>query len=186
MGKNKAGARRGGTSTQRSVGAYGSKRGTPDKQNARRRNREAQGRVKGSMQQVEQERQALEALLAHQAEHPAEGATMGAQIAEEKAQQQRRELAERQAWLEAERRELELEAAELDKIRQDAVARREHALSATYEWEGEPKPGKTIGHARKMLREGYTVQQVQRSTGVGMRWLDDIRIGPDHRAVEVS
>lgn len=167
LGSNKAGGMRPpGTGTKRSVGAYGSKRGTPDKQNARRRNRMAHGRVRGALDDIAAERDALDKLIAHQEAHPEAGPTLGAEIAARRKERDR----------------LDQEAREAAQLSRTARKIADYRMPE-FELEGELKPGWSIGGARQMLRAGYTVTQVQRHTGIGYRWLDDIRLDAEQRGM---
>lgn len=144
--------------------ANGSKRGVPDKQVHRTEVRYSKGRVRDAMEEAREEQRRLEERLAREAEQPAVGATAGAAyVAAEKAAREReRELAARRA-----------------QEREESI-RSGHRFEP---WEGDGKPGWTIGQARKMLRDGYAVKHVMRMTGVGYRWLSDIPLDDDLRGM---
>lgn len=154
-------SRRQGTSTPRSRGAYGSKRGTPDKQNAKTRNRLAQGRVQDSAAEVKAAQDRLDRRIARERHTPTMGAAAGALYAEET----RALLAPREAPKPA--------PAPPAKVRLQMPADRP--------WFGEPKPGLSVWAARAQLREGYRIEHVIAVTGVGMQYLIDIPLDDEGR-----
>lgn len=150
-----------GTSTPRSRGAYGSKRGTPDKQNAKTRNRMAQGRVQDSAAEVKAAQDRLDRRIARERHTPTMGAAAGALYAEET----RALLAPREAPEPA----------------PPPPAKVRLQMPADRPWFGEPKPGFTVWFAREQVRRGYRVEHVIALTGVGMQYLSDLPLGEDGR-----
>jgi len=145
--------------------AYGSRRGIPDKQVHRTEVRYADPRVRTSLEEARAEQEALERQIAKEAERPALGATEGALYA---------------AQTQADRERAEREAAEAEARRRERLEKsiREHRFEP---WEGDARPGWTIGQARQMLRNGYAVSHVMTMTGVGYRWLSDIPLDAENR-----
>lgn len=151
--KKKQGTRK---QSSRRGSAYGSKRGTPDIQVARARKRQEQGRVQDSAAQVQAAQQRLEARIARERHTPTMGAAAGAAYTEIT----RHLLAGRQ--------ELAPKPAPAPSAR--ALLR----MPADRPWHGEARAPYTVWDARRMVREGYRVEQVIRRTGVGMQYLVDI------------
>lgn len=168
MGKpdsvKRAQAKGGGRKSSARGQAYGSKRGVPNKQVHRTEVRYEKPRVQQSMAEAKAVQAALEAQMAAEAKEPALGPTEGAVYVAEQRARAEREEAERQAALE----------------RREAGIRAGHRFEP---WEGEGRGVWTIGMARKMLMEGYCITQVMKMSGVGYRWLSDIRLDADNRGI---
>jgi len=141
--------------------AYGSRRGIPDKQVHRKEVRYADGRVVQSMEEARREQEALERRIAHEQQQPTIGATPGAEYVARRAEEERAAA---------------LEADIADHMPKPKVERHRYEP-----YEGEPKPGWTVGQARAMIREGYKVTQVMRLSGVGYKWLDDLPLDDEGR-----
>lgn len=157
-----------GTRKPRSRGAYGSKRGTPDIQVARARNRQKQARVQDSAAQVQAAQQRLEARIARERHTPTLGAAAGAEFAEVTRQM----LAPRE------------EVAPVPAPAPPAAVLLRMPVDRP--WFGEPKPGLSVWAARRQLREGYRVEHVIAVTGVGMQYLVDIPLDEDGRGESVG
>ena len=182
---------KGGTSTPRSRGAYGSTRGK-ERQRRRADNRERDPRYQAAMEEVRQQREALDALIEKQKLEPAEGKVAGAMNAAE------RKKAEEELLL-AQARQDEI-AAEAANQPEPEVIEPIRYEDFQYEVDGKPYEGvgpvypkfniKTLPKegddkfpfasttAQLMLKAGYHIAYVVEFTGVGY---DELRGFPlDH------
>lgn len=158
--------------------AYGSTRGAPAKPVARAR-RLQDGRVRESLEEAKAEQARLTRRIEREQSQPAVGEAPGAEYAREQARQEAAEAVEaRRAELEA---EPEAQRAAIEAEEAERARRAQHPGPRFEPWEGDPRPPWTIGAARKMLRDGYTVVAVMKRTGVGYRWLDDLPLDAEGR-----
>lgn len=126
------------------------------KQVSRRQMREETARVQQSMEEARKAREALERRIAQEAANPTTGRVSGATW----AAQQREQEAERLARL-----------AKAPKPKHVRLGLPDPDAQGNGVW--------TMGQARSMLREGYHRYHVQRVTGWGENWLDDMKVDPD-------
>lgn len=207
MGRLKSAEARKGTSTKRSVGAYGSRRNTPAraaKQVTRREMRLAEPRVREALDDARKADAEIEALMRAQRANPeiAAGKTQGAEwaeqikLAEAEARANERTTVKYAAAIYSGKR-CENEDCErpFDKCHKLTAGQRGACCDccSSYEthdsvlvkerhlfepYEGNGNEDWSLRFARSWVREGYHVKNVMRRTGVGFRWLEDL-VGPD-------
>lgn len=174
-----------GTSTPRSRGAYGSKRGK-ERQLRKRNNRAQTYRNQQAAEEVKRHQQDLEDLIEQQRLNPVMGQAEGARIKAEIEARHQQAMAD----IELKTQQMESEDERAEELLNGAVAETKPVVplkkkleKRKLKKESEPKFKFAETTARMMMKAGYNVQYVIEFTGVGMDALREFPIDDEGYAI---